>query len=678
MKGAGFHRLLRRIFPAVRRRLSIKIQPLKNPKTPDPSPMSLKSAGPGPSRAWFYPLAACFILAALFSARQINDYDIGFHLRTGQWVVEHHGVPEKDSYTYTATQHDYTDMEWLYETGLFFLYRLFGYPALTLFNVFLILSTLGLVVLRMRLTAAPAWLYPLLLAWAIFAMETRFIVRPEILTWVLLALTLWVLEERWVGGKNLLFLLPVLQLLWVNTEGLFVLGWFVMAAYLASGRLRDKRIDPMLLKYSLGSCAVTLLNPYFGKGLAFPFILFTRTESSNPFKQLIYEFQSPWDLHPTSTQPFVDTTAILAYKVFAVFAFAAVLWTGRRRKAHEAVLLAGFFYLSAVGVRNIPLFFIVALPIAAAAAEDLLEGWRWRVEKIESFFSCRGWAAALATLLILAAGTRVATGAYYVADRRHDHFGIGLNREVLPVAAADFMRRNHLDGRLLNHFNFGGWLDWAGPSRVFIDGRSEVMQEGLFREFNDSVSPMGLGRLVSKYGIQLILNNPRAGSPWTEQLRTLGDWRLVYWDECGALYARSGYAPGLPAVRWGDVLQEKGIPEATDGLLAPLLSAPVPSRLQAFLQGFYRPQNFPFGLMNMGVFAYQNGQWEISQRLFLAGLAQSTGLFPDVYFNLGAALVKGGRYRQAQGCYEKGLALQPDNLPARQILGQLSRALNGT
>ncbi|HJT24223.1 MAG TPA: hypothetical protein VJ873_06580, partial [bacterium] len=197
--------------------------------------MTAPNSNPFRRSPWLYPFLACFLLFILFSAKQINDFDLGFHLRTGQWILVNHAIPQKDLYTYTVPQHDYVDMEWLYEVGLFCAYKWFGYPALTVLNIVLVFLAFGLVFARMKVGGAAPWLYPFLGLWTLVAVEPRFIVRPEVLTWVLLALQLYLLDLWWKGKKDLLFLLPLIQLLWVNTEGIFILGWVVMGAYLAGG-----------------------------------------------------------------------------------------------------------------------------------------------------------------------------------------------------------------------------------------------------------------------------------------------------------------------------------------------------------------------------------------------------------------------------------------------------------
>src|SRR5581483_11493979 len=227
---------------------------------------------------WFYPFLACFLLVFLFAFRQNIDFDMGYHLRTGQWILQNHAFPQKDTFTYTVNQNDYIDLHWLYQIACYLLYQTSGYAGISLAHLILILAAFGLTAWRMALEKPSPWIYTFLLFPTLMTVELRFLDRPEIVSWVLLILTLLVLDLRLNHHRNFLYLLPLFQLLWVNIEGLFVLGWIAMGAYFLTNWFHFKRVDRPLLKFGLLSCAATLLNPYFLRGVAFPLVLFTRLQ----------------------------------------------------------------------------------------------------------------------------------------------------------------------------------------------------------------------------------------------------------------------------------------------------------------------------------------------------------------------------------------------------------------
>jgi hypothetical protein len=54
-----------------------------------------------------------------------------------------------------------------------------------------------------------------------------------------------------------------------------------------------------------------------------------------------------------------------------------------------------------------------------------------------------------------------------------------------PVRAVEFIRRAGLSGRMLNEYNYGGYLVWAAPERkVFVDGRADLFEwAGVFGDY---------------------------------------------------------------------------------------------------------------------------------------------------------------------------------------------------
>jgi hypothetical protein len=604
-------------------------------------------------------LAACFILIALFACRQDQDFDIGFHLKAGQWIAQNQTVPRLDSFTYTVTAHPYVDMLWLYELGCYGLNQLGGLVLLSAVHDILILVVFGLLVLRMRQTQAPPGAIVFLIFPAILCAELRFLLRPEILSWVFLLLVLVALDSRKNLGASLLFFLPALQVLWVNTEGLFILEWVVLGAYLISDWIKTRHPDKNLVLASLLTVAASFLNPYFIQGVLFPFSLLNHLEPHNLFHQTVSEFQSPWVVIRQQNAPFFPALPLALYKILSLSLLALMAATFRRRKTHEWLLVVSFFGLSAFSIRNVPLFFWVALPVGASCLKELLEGPApWRLG-ISSFLKLKPWVAFTAAFFILLLSVRVFTQAYYVSDRRMVQNGFGLDEGQVPVKAVAFMNHYALGGTLLNNMAFGSWLDWKGPAPVFIDGRLEVMGEPFYAEYLRSYQAGGLAPLLQKYGVQLILLDHMMDIPWVAQLRALPNWRLIYFDDLSAIYARKDYAPQFVPIDFKTALAAWDMKEEPSDEILTNLRDSQRFALADWMDGLGTIQNYPMPLMRVGTFAYENGQFQIARDFFLKALDQSQGKYYEIYYNLGAAYARLNNTALAGLCYQKTMELKP-------------------
>jgi tetratricopeptide (TPR) repeat protein len=608
---------------------------------------------------WSLALAACFLLIALFACRKDQDFDIGFHLKAGQWIAQNQTVPRVDSFTYTVTTHPYVDMLWLYELVCYGLNQLGGLVLLSVIHDLLILAAFALLVVRMRQAQAPPGAVVFLLVPAILCMELRFLLRPEILSWIFLSFTLFALDSRKKFGTGLLFFLPALQALWVNTEGLFILEWVALGAYLISDWIESRRPDKNLVRASFLTGAASFLNPYFIQGVLFPFTLLTRLEPHNLFHQFVSEFQSPWAVVRAQNVPFFPALPLDLYKIFSVLLLVLVAATFQKRKIHEWLLVAIFFGLSALSIRNVPLFFWVALPVGASCLKDLLEGavpWR---KGIRSFLESKPWVAFGTAFFILLLAARVFTQAYYVSDRRMVQNGFGLDESQVPIKAVDFMARYNLGGVVLNNLAFGSWLDWKGPAPVFIDGRLEVMGEPFYAEFIQSYRPGGLAPLLERYGVQLVLLDHMMDIPWIAQLRALPNWRLIYFDDVSAVYARQDYAAEFIPVDFKNALPVWGMREEPSDTILTDLKQSQRFALSDWMDGFGTFERYPMPLMRVGTFAYENGQFEVAKDFFLKALEQSQGKYYEIYYNLGAAYARLNNAALAGLCYQKVRELNP-------------------
>ncbi|HJT25257.1 MAG TPA: hypothetical protein VJ873_11825, partial [bacterium] len=592
----------------------------------------------------------------------INDSDLGLHLKGGQWILENHRFPSTDTYTTTLTGHAYLDIHWLYQVLLYGLYQAGGYPLIEIFHGLLIAATGFLAFKRLRLMGASLGLCVLLLLTTVLACEIRFRVRPEVASWLLLSLTLWVLELRANRGRDLLFLLLFIQLVWVNVEGLFILRWGLMGIHWISGFFEPQRQDRKLLRYSLLSVAVCVLNPYFLRGMAYPianFITLTDPVMHNSLKEL----QSPWLATPSLFS--APTLYLLLYKLFCLFLFGLMAATYRKRKIRDWLLALVFFGLSASAFRNIPIFMVTSLPLAATAWKDL--EWKWFRKGSEMFLS-KALPASLLTLLLLGLCLRVVTGAYYVSDRRTDRFGLGLDPLAQPVKACEFLVENHLNGKILNQLDAGGWLDWKGPQKTFIDGRFEVSGRDFYSEYLGADAPGGLGALAGKYQADILFFSP-LNSTWVAQLSSLPDWRPVYLDPSAVICLRKGYADGVPSLDDSRVLSEMGVSKAILTAASSLLEVPPPSAWSCFLDDFHKPVVFPDDLANLAIFFGTSGHAEAAEAFFLEAIQRSRGRYYDFYYNLGLLYGQAGKRQEWDLCMFQVLKRNPPRDLTRQISG---------
>jgi len=438
-----------------------------------------------------------------------------------------------------------------------------------------------------------------------------------------------------------------------------------MGTYGLSQWIQRKQIGKKLLKYSLISLPACLVNPYGFKLLALPFIYLT-------------EFQNSGNSDLVSPLRFLATQNLkLDWNIplFIYFAYSAALWlamglTLRKRKVHEWLLAVGFFGLSCAGYRNIPLFFLVAIPLLASCWNDLVSAPKTFLQKWDGVLRSGEKIPFIAALFLVLLCLRVLTNAYYISDRRMTRLGLGLDTEKIPVKAVEFLAQNHLEGRIINDMGMADWLVWEGPQPVFIDGRQQVMGDKFYREYQESFKAGGLAALIESYQPSLIALEYNDTVPWAVQLKFMSDWRLIYVDGGFAIYAKKDYAPTIPAFSFSDLLRQENINMDSAQAIG-LISGTQPTKWKTWLEGFYRPQTYPNELMSLGLMALHYGDYETAQNLFAESLRKAGGGYFEVFFNLGVANLQLNRYSLGKTCLQKALELNPGDSATLQMLASL-------
>lgn len=234
-------------------------------------------------------------LAFLLGVFPLKDTDFYWHLRTGDLIRQSAEIPRVDFYTFTRAGSPWTDLHWIFQVCVSWVYQRGGVPALT-FAKCIVTCTALLLLITARRRGWPVW--AMILGWlpALLVLSGRMYIRPETLTLLYLSIYLAILL-RWDRRPGLAWILPFVQVAWVNSHGLFVLGPIVLAFALIDAALRGGALSAGRRKWwttVVPASAVTaiacLLNPYGIHGALYPLEL-ASTMSSPKFTNTIAELK---------------------------------------------------------------------------------------------------------------------------------------------------------------------------------------------------------------------------------------------------------------------------------------------------------------------------------------------------------------------------------------------------
>lgn len=622
---------------------------------------------------WIYPVAAIFVLVILFSLRLAGNYDLGFHLAAGRWIVENFSVPHTDIFTYTVSANEYIDIQWLYQVINYLVQSLVGYGGLTALNMFLVVSIFALLLKRFNAAGVPAYLSAALLLVAIITIQLRISYRPEVFTWFFMVLTISVLDKYFYKKQGNLILIPLITILWVNSHGLFILGIGIIGAYNVSVFIRDRKPDNRLLLWSTAAAVSTLINPYFTKGILFPVTLYTRLQEGNIFRKTITELKPPGELLST---PGLETI-IYAFYGMAVIGALLLVITYKKRQVHQLIIFAAFLYISYSSFRNIPIFILYGSYITGLALSDIIysAGINTITKKFSPFK--RYFAAALVLISVLT-GARIVTGAYYFKNNSAIKFGAGIDRTMLPEKAAGYLAEKNSGGRIINTLAYGGWLEWKLKQPVFIDGRLEVIGENFYAKYLAALKTGGIVTLTNEYSAQIVFSDPETIT-WNKDLfASTVNWRMDYLDNNAVIFVKdSTYSKYFNP---DTVLRNSGIDKNmfSREAIKKMFSEAHIYGWGDYLKGFYTPQYFAADLKKAGNFAFDLGAYDLSVFFYLETIRLSRGTlsmenYRELFLNLGMLYDMAKEYEFAAICFDKYLESEPGDSAVRNRSAELKK-----
>ena len=242
------------------------------------------------------------VAAFLLGCQELYSSDIWWHVRSGQWILEHRSAPGMDTFSFSSTHLLWVDMTWLFQVILAVAFAAGGVRGIILATATLCAAVM-VIICALRDRRWPNWLFAACWLPALALMSIRFVPRPEIFSVLGMASFLSILR-RVDSNPRLAWLLPLIQVVWVNTHGAFVLGPVILAAYLAErivappplpGESPGSRPEGKRWWAHVGGSAAMvgvacLANPYGVRGAMFPLDIFPKiTAWGGLYKEYISE-----------------------------------------------------------------------------------------------------------------------------------------------------------------------------------------------------------------------------------------------------------------------------------------------------------------------------------------------------------------------------------------------------
>lgn len=448
----------------------------------------------------------------------LGDADIGWHIRTGDWILANHRVPTTDLFSFTKSGAPWYAWEWLSDVIFALLFRAAGFKGVVL-CAGVIIGVYATIMLRYTFwRGANAMIALPLVLLGVGSSTVHFLARPHVFTFLFLAISLWLIERDRRSHTRYLWLLIPLTVVWVNLHG----GFFIFLAclgLLVAGSMVEAWLGApqwgSVRRYAIlfaGCAAASLINPY---GIS----LHTHIASylqSDWIRNNVQEFQAPT----------FRTEGQFQFELVLILGLLTVTLLLRQRRITEAFWILFLAHSALTSLRHAPLFCLLAVPLVAG---ELSSVWNRAAVKLRR-------SSVLATVHTL--------GADLALPFQRSGIWIPLTilivllaplpwpsdfpKEIFPAAVVA-RNSNYLEtGRVLTTDQWGDYLifHYYPRLKVYVDGRSDFYGEPLGKEYLHVLQlSSDWQKIFERRGFDTVLLPP--DWPLVQMLKRSSDWRMV-------------------------------------------------------------------------------------------------------------------------------------------------------
>lgn len=467
--------------------------------------------------------------------RLLLDGDTGWHIRLGEWILEHGRVPQNDIFSFTKPDAPWFAWEWLSNVVYALLMGQWGLQGVVWWSAILFVASAGIVFRYLAWRGANLFVAAPLTLLAVSVVLIHLLARPHLYTLVLFPILLWLTCLDLRKATVWIWLLIPMTVLWTNLHG----GWAggvatlgVITAALTVEAGLGERSWFTVRRYALltaGCFAASFLNPY-GWRLHGHIISYL---GDDWIREAVQEFQSPE----------FRGEHMLHFEVLLVAGLLVSAIQLRRRRIVEPLVLLFWAHQSLMSVRHAPLLAIVAVPLLADQLMEWWHGWVRGASKRSVRGIMAGLAAdcqpALARLSLWPLAAVIVIMAPFVPvewprDFPAERYPVVLVREHAGLFKAK---------RTLTNDEWADYLLYANypDQRVFFDGRSDFYGKELGEEFLDLLRGSWRWReLLERYEVEVVLLGP--GHGLSSLLKQDPDWVLLRDTGKELLFERRGPA----------------------------------------------------------------------------------------------------------------------------------------
>jgi len=461
----------------------------------------------------------------------LGDGDTGWHLRTGDWILQHRIVPTVDFFSFTKSGQPWFAWEWGWDVLFAILHRSWGLAGVVFVNVLLLCFVSALLFRLCRRCSANDLLAFLFTVICMCGSMIHWLARPHLVSWLFVLVFAHVILTAEQGKLVSLVWLPFLMLIWTNLHGAFFVGILMLLASAVGEAVRS-----LARRNGSWSSAYVSSRPYLLCALACALATFV-----NPYTWHLHEHICRYLLDSNlldNIQEFQSVSfhhgPVVFFEGMLVLGAASIFWCLEAGKISAAILIALWTHLALVSGRNVPLFLLIAAPWTVCMFGDAL----LRLKSLPAL-------SRLGTLLtdvtnefrpleriervhFLSAAAALVLASLFASGQ--PGFEAKFDEKKFPAKAIAVLETSQAS----RTFTYDQWADYFiyrlyPTQRVFIDGRSDFYGAALVAKYQHIINARyDWESDLKRFAIDSVVIKPDA--PLAAVLKQSRDWTMLFDD----------------------------------------------------------------------------------------------------------------------------------------------------
>jgi len=475
----------------------------------------------------FYLSLALF--TALFGALYNDlDYDFWARLIVGKSYFQTGMLFNNDFYSY-GTTHEFIDHEWGSSLIFYLIQENFNDVGLFLFKTIITFLTFFIITKIIRLEKKDVKFHFLFFFFAVQSVAINIfqIVRCQIFTFFFFTLFLYILKYvKQTKNYRILWCLPILNIVWANLHGGFVMGLALIGIFIIGEFLnKNKKYSKYLALTFLLTSLSTLINPYGYKYILFIFDAFALNRIHISEWQSAFFNKNFMFFMLKFKAFFIVTMTIFAYSLIKNIKKLGIANFYKKIDKTKYIIL---IFVSLISLKALRCHVFFTYCVMALCYVDFYNIFNKKlpqnIDKIKEII--------LLILVIITTATRM----YFYK------FINTTPNNKFPAYIVEFLKQNNIKGNIFTNFHIGSYLAYKlYPNNfVFMDGRyEEVYDVNLIDEMQSFLYMQDKQEFLNKYHTDILIIEKVY--PIRLELDKSKDWSLFIEDDMFLLYLSKDY-----------------------------------------------------------------------------------------------------------------------------------------